>query len=184
MNEKEKREKKNLPEPRILPPAEFAALLRTAPPQLLPAIVLSGFCGLRTGELLRIEWSSIDLKEKTVLIEGTTKAPRRHLVPLPDAAVAWLKLLARSSGQVISHKSYNELFLDLRQAWKAAGISQPCKPLRSSALPYIFAMGTDEEQTASQVGISASRPVEQHTPPARKDAEEWFAIFPCSLQSE
>ena len=54
---------------------------------LLPYIVLGTFCGIRVSELTRLDWSKINLVERTVTIEArTTKTKTRRVVTLNDTA--------------------------------------------------------------------------------------------------
>jgi integrase len=58
---------------------------------LTPAVLLSMNTGLRRGELLKLQWSSIDLGRRWLTVEGGTSKTRqtRH-VPLNDEAISLL----------------------------------------------------------------------------------------------
>jgi integrase len=45
--------------PEIFTPEQLAQLLNAAPAELLPALAIQAFAGLRTAELLRLEWRDI-----------------------------------------------------------------------------------------------------------------------------
>ena len=48
--------------PGILTPADTAALLAAAPAEIVPALAIGFFAGLRTAEIQRLDWQQIDLR--------------------------------------------------------------------------------------------------------------------------
>jgi site-specific recombinase XerD len=46
--------------PDIFTPEELARLLNTAPAELVPALAIQAFGGLRTSEVLRLDWGELD----------------------------------------------------------------------------------------------------------------------------
>lgn len=59
---------------------------------LTPAVLLSLNSGLRRGELLALEWSAIDLKEKHLTVEGSTaKSGQTRTIPLNAEALDVLR---------------------------------------------------------------------------------------------
>ena len=79
--------------------AEARKLLDAAADQtgraMLPSLVLRLFCGLRTTEAVKLDWSEVRWLEKRpfvhVLAENA-KSRRNRLVEIPENALAWLKL--------------------------------------------------------------------------------------------
>ncbi|QYM80692.1 hypothetical protein K0B96_08865 [Horticoccus luteus] len=68
-------------------------------PDLLPALVLAGFCGLRRSEIHAQRWEDVSLTRKNLRITSAKRGtPARRMVPLCDAAVAWLAPLAQAKG--------------------------------------------------------------------------------------
>lgn len=173
--------KKRLPRPiTILTPHEFQALLTNATPEPLPAIVLGGFCGLRPAEIYSLNWSAIDFANKAVHVEGGLKSHHhRRLVPLPDAAGAWLAPIAQHSGPVINSPSQAAFFAATAPVWTAAGIKRQPNILRLSLISYLLAATNDIHTTASEVGISSTT-LETHflKQISTEDAAAWFGIFP------
>lgn len=57
-------ERKNVPpaQTQIIAPADLERLLERAPGQLVPALAISYFAGLRTAEILRLSWDDINLR--------------------------------------------------------------------------------------------------------------------------
>lgn len=62
---------------------------------LLPYVAVSLFAGLRPTELSRLTWDRVDLKEKTITLDGSmAKTRQRRIVKLPDNCIDWLLPLA------------------------------------------------------------------------------------------
>jgi len=162
----------------ILQPQEFKALLINATLEVLPVIVLGGFCGLRSSEILSLDWSAIHFDRKMMAVEGGIKTFHRRVVPLPDAAAAWLMPIAKDSGRVVPYRSQTMFLFATKQVWKAAGVKWRTNNLRCSAGSYMFAMCGNAKQTATELGNSA--PIVEHLGQfvSREDAEKWFGIFP------
>lgn len=65
-------------------------------PQMMGFVVLGMFGGLRPAEIQRLDWSAVNLKERTVIVAGSqAKTRRRRVVDLTVNAVAWLKAVKR-----------------------------------------------------------------------------------------
>jgi integrase len=69
--------------------------------ELLPALVLAGFCGLRRSEIHAQTWEDVSLERKNLRVsQGKRGTPGRRMVPLCDAAVAWLMLGNNRTGSI------------------------------------------------------------------------------------
>ena len=76
-------------------------LVAAKSPDLLATAVLGGFAGLRRSELITQDWSDVDLSKKVLRVTGAKAGtPSRRLVPICDAAVAWLLLCAERKGKI------------------------------------------------------------------------------------
>lgn len=150
---------------RVLKPNEFATLLHTAPPEILPTIVLSGFSALRLGDILPLDWSAINLRKKKVAA-FCHKLHSHHLAPLPDAAIAWLAPIAMKSGRVADYSTRDDLRAAMQQLWQAAGIKWVPDHLRFSVLTYVMS--------------TAPKVIDTVKGSSKDDAEHWFSIFPTS----
>jgi integrase len=72
---------------------------RATHPELLPALILAGFCGLRRSEIHAQTWEDISIERKNLRVtQGKRGTPARRLVPLCDAAIEWLMLCASRRG--------------------------------------------------------------------------------------
>ena len=75
-------------------------LLRAAPPELVPVLAIGAFGGLRTSELLRLEWSEIALERGFIEITaGKAKSSRRRLGKDRAQPCAMARALRRPYGR-------------------------------------------------------------------------------------
>lgn len=161
----------------ILTPTQFRWVLSNSTPDILPLVVLGGFCGLRLGEIQNLDWSNVDF-EKHILEFGGKYPSRNRLVSLPDAAAAWLKPIAKKSGRVIDNASVSTLAARMFRVWKKAKLERSPQSLRLSAIAYRFAID-GKMQTACEFGISPKIIANHFLKPVTEDeAKAWFSIFP------
>lgn len=142
------------PEPEVFTVAELAALLTYADDYgLLPYIVLGTFCGIRVSELTRLDWTKINLVERTVTVEArTTKTKTRRVVTLNDTAVAWLTPHVQKSGPVVQVEGLRGQLHKLRVA---AGIKRwPTNAMRHSFGSYALSQWQDVARVSYQMGNS------------------------------
>lgn len=166
---------------RIIKPQEFEALLKNAPPELLPIFVLGGFCALSTGKILRLDWWAVDFDKKTVIIENEIMPLYRRVVPLPDAAAAWLTPLANDSGDVVPARSFDLLMPIMGRVWKAAGIQRDDHILVLSAICYQLVLSGRAPQTTEGCDKPPSMLIEPR--PHKAEAKKWFSILPPEHES-
>jgi len=142
------------PEPEVFTVAELTSVLTHADDYgLLPYIVLGTFCGIRVSELTRLEWSKINLVERTVTIEArTTKTKTRRVVTLNDTAVTWLTPHVQKSGDVVQALGLREQLHKLRTA---AGLKHwPINVMRHSFGSYALSAWQDVARVSYQMGNS------------------------------
>ena len=172
----------------IFTPAELRELFSAAPAALIPWIIFGGYCGLRSAEILRLDWCDVNLTRRFVEIRaGNAKTKARRNVPLCDAAVAWLTPLAQSSGRVVHHVRdnwfYEELTAAVNRARKRAGIKAKFiwkrNGLRHSFCSYLLALTQDVATTSYQAGNSPQMIFQHYRELTSADeAKEWFGIMP------
>jgi hypothetical protein len=86
----------------VFTPDEMQKLLRAAKDELVPAIALGGFAGIRSEELKRLTWEDIHLQEGHIEIKSAKSKTRVHrLIPIQENLKAWLQLYAKKIGAVV-----------------------------------------------------------------------------------
>ena len=97
----------------VFTPAELREILDatlTVRPDLVPAIVICAFCGLRTAEVLRLDWREVRFEQGLVEVTAAkAKTATRRVVSLCDAARAWLAPYVRNEGPVSPVSGENRL---------------------------------------------------------------------------
>jgi integrase len=176
-------------EPSILTPAEADRLLNAAfahpELELLGAVTLGLFCGLRTEELKRLEWDGVKLDETSPVVTiGAKIAKKRRIrhVEIPAVAVRWLSLVPIRKGTVTSNTTYN----DHRNRFnKLLGFAKfkkwEANAMRHSFGSYHYALHGNPLETSRLLGHKASDQVlfDYYRALATKaQAEAYFALFP------
>jgi integrase len=89
----------------FLLPEQVQALVTAASPHLRPMLLFMVCTGCRLGEVLRLEWTEVDLLGARVLLwEGETKSGSRRVVSLTPAAVAALASIEGQAGEVFRNR--------------------------------------------------------------------------------
>lgn len=183
----EKRREKAVPV-EIFTPAEMGDLLAHCSAELRPCLALAAFAGLRSEEILRLDWSDVERRPGFIEIAADkAKTAARRLVPITPNLARWLALSPRNAARVWRHskawffeatrdtvKRINEKRKpkEPRFTWKA-------NALRHSFISYRLADMQDTNRVALEAGNSP-RMIFQHyrelcTP---ADARTWFALAP------
>lgn len=129
----------------ILTPAQAAALLAACPDDIVPAVAIGLFAGIRPGspktdsdegELLRLDWSAVDLDAGAITVSAdVSKTGYERLIPIQPNLAKWLAGHRRASGPIIPPNYYGKL----RQARKDAGITKwPHDAMRHSFVSYHY----------------------------------------------
>jgi integrase len=172
----------------IFTPAELRELFASAPASLVPWLVFGGFCGLRSAEILRLDWRDVNLKRRFVEVRAdNAKTAQRRLVPLCDAAIAWLLPRAQDEDRVVIRTGDHGVYYDLTAAvnrarrdvrnkkkfsWKRNG-------LRHSFCSYRLAITQDVAKVAMEAGNSAMMIFKHYRELTTEDeAKEWFGVCP------
>jgi integrase len=168
--------------PEIFTPTQLQAVLQAAPPELIPALIIGAFAGLRTAELFRLEWSEVDLGRGFVQVTAAkAKSARRRLIPISPNLAEWLAPYARLTGKVC-RASQQEYHANAGAAATAAGLVRwPKNGLRHSFASYHLALHHNAPETSLYLGHTSPTMVFNHyrevvTPEA---AARYFAIRPA-----
>jgi integrase len=161
-------------------PSELAALLKVAEGPMRPLLALGGLAGLRTAELLRLDWADVwRVPGHVEITAGKSKTRARRLVEIGPALGAWLEpFRALKAGKLwTEHEiTFQRKFLELCEA---AEVDRKPNGLRHAFVTYHFAARANENLTAAQAGHSPAM-IHAHykglATPA--EAEKWFGLRP------
>ncbi len=172
----------------IISAAEFSKLLehfRARHPEHLAALVLAGFCGIRSDEIHgkrpdrthRQTWEDVHLDEKYVRVTNAKKnTPAWRHVSLCDSAVEWLMLCPRREGPICVEAAME----DVRRLAAEAKFNLPPNCFRHSFITYKCALTGDKAAVASEAGNSIAEIDRRYRVPVTKsEALKWFGVTPA-----
>jgi integrase len=166
-------------------PRELAELLANADDTLRPLIAVGGLAGLRSAEMLRLDWADVwRVPGHIEITAGKSKTRQRRLVEICPALAAWLKPChVHKTGKFwlgeertfLTH--YGELCETAKVARKTNG-------LRHSFCSFHFALHANENLTAQQAGNSPAMIHAHYKGLATKaEAKKWFQVAPNKITS-
>ena len=169
--------------PAIFSPEELTKLLEAAPKELLAPLAIGAFGGLRTAELMRLNWQEVRLERGYIEVTARkAKTAQRRLVKIEPCLSAWLSLCrpALQEGSVYGepdrfyHKEVAKLCQSIGLKWKPNG-------LRHSFASYHLAKSKDAPRLALEMGHINAQMIFNHyrevvTP---GEAERYWQIFPA-----
>jgi len=163
----------------ILTPAEMTALLEHATPEIAPCLALGAFAGLRSEEILRLEWKDVTKRPGFIEVAADkAKTATRRLVPITHNLAFWLAMSPSHEGRL--WKDTKAMFFKTRlQVAGKAKVTWKQNVLRHSAISYRLAELQNINQVALEAGNSPKM-IHQHyrelaTP---EQAKSWFSITP------
>lgn len=140
----------------VFTPKEAAVLLEHADDFGLLAFVAIGlFAGLRSAELLRLDWSAVKLAERCIMVDAhAAKKRSRRVVEINDTLAAWLGKCGRTQSRIVETTEDGITGL-LNRLAKAAGLPKwKHNGLRHSFAASHLALHGDPVKTAFQMGNS------------------------------
>jgi integrase len=164
----------------VFTPGEMRQILDAAEADIIPALAIAAFAGLRTAEVSRLTWDAVKLAERVVVVGADrSKTASRRIVPLSDNLVEWLTPHMQTGGRV--SPAPNDRAMNHRFARTAArqGIKWRHNALRHSFCSYRLAVSADAARVATEAGNSA-RMIHQHYRALVTEVEgkAWFDIRP------
>jgi integrase len=111
------------PQPRVgfLRPEEFVKLRAELPENLRPVLALGYYCGMRLGEIQRLQWSGVDLKRGEITLQGNeTKNGRPRAIPLMLEVPAMLNIMRQKNPQVEYVFGGDRPLGNFRKTWNSA----------------------------------------------------------------
>lgn len=176
----------------IYSPQEFATLLNCVDERFLPFVALGGFAGLRSIEILRLEWKDIWFQKGYVEVgRDKSKTATRRLAPICPALEQWLKPYAKKDGPVLPDIRNEVHFTRLFAAAKSTLNDQKGKPrvelvhngLRHSFCSYRMAVTKSAPQVALEAGNSPKMLFEHYRELVTEaEGKEWFALTPQQVR--
>ncbi len=168
----------------ILTVAQAAALLKAAHdrPEILPAIAIGLFGGVRDAEIHRLDWSEIGFESGFITIKPTkAKKKARRLIEIRPALRAWLEPLRQISGPVWPAGERGRILHEA--AREAAGITPwPHNALRHSFASYALAKWQNAAALALEMGNSAPVLMEHYREIVMpKAAEAFWSLTPNAV---
>jgi len=183
----------------IYSPEELSALLGASDAKLRPFLAIGAFAGLRSSEIMRLDWSDIRINgEGSCIIvqrgKVKTRGKSRRIVPMSDNLKAWLLRHENKAGRVWPYsKPYlYEMLREmtpkaqalLRKEKPEASLSWKANALRHSCISYRVASVKNVPQVALESGNSPQMIDSNYRELVTdQDAARWFAILPKSDSS-
>ena len=161
-------------------PRELAALLSNADDNLRPLIAVGGLAGLRSAEMLRLDWADVwRVPGHIEITAGKSKTRQRRLVEICKALRTWLEpYRAKKTGKFWpgEQTAFQERFSEL---CKTAEVARKTNGLRHSFCSFHFALHANENLTAQQAGNSPAMIHAHYKGLATKaEAKKWFNVLP------
>jgi integrase len=173
----------------IYTPQELQTLLTHAPSKLVPFFALGAFAGLRTQEIVRLEWQDIRFKQSVIEVSAAkAKTASRRLVPILPALREWLEPLQKSCGPVLEFCSYTAFDyarsrfceLGIQENGKTVEFQWKSNALRHSYASYRLAKIKNAAEVALEMGNSPSMLFRNYRELVTEQAaDEWFSILPA-----
>jgi integrase len=176
----------------IFTPQELNELLAVAEGQARLAIVIGAFTGIRSAEMLRLNWENFNWEEGVIDIGcDQTKTASRRLVPILEPLMAWIRSFVKRHGPVLEYSlpvCLAEAFATTAKKadaarkeseadapefrWKANG-------LRHSYASYRLATENDVAKVSLEMGNSPQKVFSNYRKVVTKNqANAWFGVLP------
>src|SRR5271165_505220 len=127
-------------------------LLHACDGELLPAVAIGAFAGIRSAERARLDWSDINIADGTIAVtKGKSKTGARRVITMQPNLRAWLGPYTGQTGPVYQG-DVHAFLRHLLRTCKAAGIEYPNKGLRNSFCSYHADKFRDPKALAHDMG--------------------------------
>jgi len=168
----------------ILTVEQARGLLRVAQefdPEMIQALAIGLFAGLRRSELFALDWSEIDHEHRTIEVKGIkAKTRQRRRVSVADNLIAWLNPHRKTSGAISPERNIDVFSQRLHElAVKAEITGWPHNAMRHSFGSYFLGRTKDENLTASEMGNSPEVIIKHYRALVRDaDVARYWAVVP------
>src|SRR5215510_8634793 len=161
----------------ILTPAQMATLMAKAKGENALYLALAGFAGIRSAEIMRLEWKDFSFKRGHITVAAhKAKTATRRLVPISPNLAEYLRPYHRAEGPLFKGRAEERAVAFA----KRNGIDRwPQNCLRHSYASYRLAAIKSAAEVALEMGNSPSMLFNNYRELADEhDAKAWFAIAP------
>ena len=143
-------------------------------------MALGAFAGVRTAEIVRLDWQEINFEAGYIEIKKSkAKTKGRRLIKMQPNLVAWLTKSETTSGPVSTLARPEKHAAEVLAAKLKPAIEWKRNGLRHSYASYAMAVVQNEHEVSGQMGNSAAMLYANYRALATKEqGEEWFGIFP------
>jgi integrase len=174
-------EKTNGGDTEFYTPKEFRALLETADGAMRAMIAIGGLAGLRTAELLRLDWKEVfGVPGHLEITAGKSKTRQRRLVEIVPALAQWLAPFRQSTSGRLWDTTESKFQKRFDAIAESAGVPRVRNGLRHAFCTYHLALNGNENATALQAGNTPGLLHGHYKGLAtRKEAQAWFAVKPA-----
>jgi integrase len=165
-------------------PKEFRTLLEAADGPMRAILAIGGLAGLRTQEILRLDWADVWRVPRHIEVTSAkAKTRQRRLVEVCSALQAWLKPFRQHKTGKLWPENDNIFQKDFLNFCEQAGVTRKANGLRHAFCTFHFALHSNENLTAAQAGNSPGM-IHGHYKglATRKEALAWFAVKPAKSQ--
>ena len=161
-------------------PDELRIIIENTRPVWLPWVLISAFAGIRTFEVMRMDWSSVRWEQKLIdLPPEVTKVNERRIIPMCDALIEALTPWRNATGPVCQDKVPQREIEQIMAKVKKThpGFRWKHNALRHAYGSYRTALTQNIPQVALEMGNSIQM-VKRHYLEARTFEEglRWFGI--------
>jgi integrase len=161
----------------LLRPTQMAKLLAKAQGKTALYLALAAFTGIRSAELLRLEWKDFNFRRGHITVAADkAKTATRRLVPILPNLAEYLRPYHRAAGHLFKAKDDKRAI-----TWaKKNGVNPwPINCLRHSFASYRLAATGDAARTALELGNSPAKLFSNYRELCDEhDAAAWFAVQP------
>ena len=166
----------------IITPDQLRKVLRKSKPIYQLYFAVAAFTGLRSAELLRLEWSEINFEKGHIEVKTRkAKTSPQRLVPIQSNFAKWLAPYRGSKGKLFQSRRTIDSAIKLA---KRAGIPWKANCLRHSYATYRLSNVPDVGRIALEVGKSPAKLFTMYRELDPHDyAPEWFMIEPLAQRS-
>ncbi len=176
----------------IYTPEQLSVFLHRLDPRLLPVVLIGAFAGLRSAEIVRLEWPEVKFEKSVIEVKAAkSKTASRRLIPILPVLQKWLLPYRKDSGRVLA--GVLDEFALATQFKKAVDtiVDDEGKKLlkivhngfRHSFISYRMAVSKNAAEVALEAGNSPRMIFEHYRELVTVgQGEEWFGIMPTKAR--